>query len=30
VMECKAESGQVADCLQSIVPSTLTNVQLTK
>ena len=30
VMECKAESGPVTDCLQSIVTSTLTNVQLTK
>lgn len=30
VMECKAESGPVDDCLQNITASTLTNVQLTK
>jgi hypothetical protein len=30
VMECKAESGPVADCLKTISVSTLTNVQLNK
>jgi hypothetical protein len=30
VMECKAESGTVADCLKDISVSSLTNVQLTK
>jgi hypothetical protein len=30
VMECKAESGPVADCLKDISVSTLTNVQLNK
>jgi hypothetical protein len=30
VMECKAASGPVADCLQNITTSTLTNVQLNK
>src|SRR5688572_4826940 len=30
VMECKAESEAVNDCLQYITASTLTNVQLTK
>jgi hypothetical protein len=30
VMECKSESGTVADCLKGISVSTLTNVQLTK
>lgn len=30
VMECKAESGPIADCLKDITASTLTNVQLTK
>jgi hypothetical protein len=30
VMECKAASGPVDDCLQSITTSTLTNVQLNK
>jgi hypothetical protein len=30
VMECKAESGPIADCLNDITASTLTNVQLTK
>jgi hypothetical protein len=30
VMECKAESEAVNDCLQNITASTLTNVQLTK
>jgi hypothetical protein len=30
VMECKAESGTVADCLKDISVSSLTSVQLTK
>ena len=30
VMECKAESGPVADCLNDITVSTLTEAQLTK
>jgi hypothetical protein len=30
VMECKAESGPVTDCLQTIAPSSLTKVQLSK
>lgn len=30
VMECKAESGPVADCLKNISVSSLTNVQLNK
>ena len=30
VVECKVESGTVADCLKDISVSTLTNVQLTK
>ncbi len=30
VMECKAESGPVSDCLKNISVSTLTNVQLDK
>lgn len=30
VMECKAESGPIADCLKDITTSTLTNVQLAK
>jgi len=30
VMECKAESGTIADCLKGISTSSLTNVQLTK
>ncbi|MGV1013967.1 MAG: hypothetical protein ACOYB4_03260 [Methyloceanibacter sp.] len=29
-MECKAESGPVADCLNGLALSTLTNVQLSK
>jgi hypothetical protein len=30
VMECKAESGPVADCLKDVSVSSLTNVQLNK
>jgi hypothetical protein len=30
VMECKADSGAVAGCLESLKTSTLTNVQLSK
>jgi hypothetical protein len=30
VMECEADSGPIADCLERIAPSSLNNVQLSK